>query len=273
MKFNLDLLNPREKEILINYFYPQNIDEKIEYKKKMIERCLLDKTILDAGVGSGWLSLYLHQKGYNVTGIDLSEKCLYDSKYLFELENAAIPLILCPVDRLCFPDKSFSSVLLLEVFEHLPDGVPTLSEIRRVLTDNGRLFISIPNGWTFGLIYDRLIFGGSDTPNFEKGSSKDLRSIFQKLGMKYVDYEGDKVFGHLHQFSIFSIKKVLEKNGFCPLKTYNLGFISPYINSFLCTILKMKPSKTINVNKIDQKIAPFVPKSLASGWLIVCEKQ
>ncbi|MCX7919871.1 MAG: class I SAM-dependent methyltransferase [bacterium] len=272
MKYNLDKLTTREKEVLLNYFYPHKIDEKIEYKKRMIERNLTGRTVLDAGVGSGWLSLYLHQRGFEIIGIDLSEKCLYDSKFLFEIEKATIPLILCPVDKLCFHDKTFSAVLLLEILEHLPDCVSTLAEVNRVLTDNGRLFVSIPNGWTFGLIYDRLIFGGSDTPNFEKGSSKDLREIFRKLGMKYVDYEADKVFGHLHQFSIFSIKNILRQNGFMPIKTYNLGFLSPYINSFMCTILKMHPNKTKLINKLDQKIAPFVPQCLASGWLIVCRK-
>jgi len=43
-----------------------------------------------------------------------------------------------------FCERSFDYVLLLDVFEHLPDAERALSEISRVLVDRGRLVLQVP---------------------------------------------------------------------------------------------------------------------------------
>jgi len=49
-----------------------------------------------------------------------------------------------PGERLAVEAASFDAVLLLDVLEHVPDPDFVLGEIKRVLTANGRLFISVP---------------------------------------------------------------------------------------------------------------------------------
>jgi SAM-dependent methyltransferase len=52
--------------------------------------------------------------------------------------------LLVPDERLAVEAASFDAVLLLDVLEHVPDPDFVFGEIKRVLTDNGRLFISVP---------------------------------------------------------------------------------------------------------------------------------
>ncbi|HWE49876.1 MAG TPA: methyltransferase domain-containing protein [Bryobacteraceae bacterium] len=56
----------------------------------------------------------------------------------------------CGVDRiedaqnLSFSDRSFGTVILLEILEHLPHPERAIAEAQRVLRDDGRLLLSVP---------------------------------------------------------------------------------------------------------------------------------
>lgn len=43
-----------------------------------------------------------------------------------------------------FPDNRFSSILLINVLEHLPDTISTLEELYRLSTNKGKLMIRVP---------------------------------------------------------------------------------------------------------------------------------
>lgn len=77
----------------------------------------LKSPILDAGCGTGWLSLNLYKFGFNVVALDVSEKMLLVSKALFEIEDADTPLIRASITHLPFRDNSFNSIICLEVIE------------------------------------------------------------------------------------------------------------------------------------------------------------
>lgn len=48
-----------------------------------------------------------------------------------------------------FPDGSFDRVFALEILEHLPEPARFLTEVRRVLADDGRLLLSVPNPYYY----------------------------------------------------------------------------------------------------------------------------
>jgi SAM-dependent methyltransferase len=54
------------------------------------------------------------------------------------VEGAALP----------FPDRSFSTVVSFDVFEHIPDSDAHLAEVRRVLQPGGTYLLQTPNKWT-----------------------------------------------------------------------------------------------------------------------------
>lgn len=94
------------------------------------------KTILDIGCGHGVYGKELLKKGYEYTGIEVNEDYAAEArKYLNVLHMRA--------EKLVFPDKSFDTVIMLEVLEHLEDPYTALSEIKRVTRKN--LVVSVPN--------------------------------------------------------------------------------------------------------------------------------
>ena len=88
------------------------------------------KSILEIGVGNGFMSRYLRGAGLNVTTCDINQ--------------SLAPDYLADVRHLPFSPSSFDVVLYYEVLEHLPrkDTLSALGELRRV--GRGDAIISLP---------------------------------------------------------------------------------------------------------------------------------
>jgi SAM-dependent methyltransferase len=53
----------------------------------------------------------------------------------------------CPIDSIPVPDGTYDVVLCTQVLEHVPYPSAALKELHRVLTDSGRLFVTVPQGF------------------------------------------------------------------------------------------------------------------------------
>ncbi|MEW6349812.1 MAG: class I SAM-dependent methyltransferase [Thermodesulfobacteriota bacterium] len=97
--------------------------------------------VLEIGCGAGNV---LESLGMGTLfGIDLSEALLRIAKT--KRYAADCHLLQSYGECLPFPDKSFDKVICSEVLEHVPDPEAICAEISRVLTDNGRFVVSVPN--------------------------------------------------------------------------------------------------------------------------------
>lgn len=78
------------------------------------------RSILEVGIGNGFLSDYLRRAGVPPTRLDV--------------DPALHPDVVAALPRLPFPDGSFDTVLCYEVLEHLPFALfaPSVRELRRV---------------------------------------------------------------------------------------------------------------------------------------------
>ena len=94
------------------------------------------KTILDVGCGHGVYGKELLKRGYRYTGIEANEKYVKEARKHVHVHCMR-------AEKLEFPDKSFDTVILLEVLEHLEDPYNALSEILRITREN--LIVSVPN--------------------------------------------------------------------------------------------------------------------------------
>ncbi|WP_439394136.1 class I SAM-dependent methyltransferase [Bradyrhizobium sp. PMVTL-01] len=103
---------------------------------------LYDARILDAGCGGGGYVEYLCAQGARAEGVE------FDSDKVEGWEKAH------PGDsrvrrgdlvRLNYEDETFDAILCNEVLEHVPDEHGSLSELRRVLKGDGKLFLFTPN--------------------------------------------------------------------------------------------------------------------------------
>jgi ubiquinone/menaquinone biosynthesis C-methylase UbiE len=93
-------------------------------------------SILDVGCGYGAYSDALMKEGLACVGCDIN------LEYLRKAAQHGLPVV--NVDtKLPFPDRSFDSVLMFEVIEHVPDLQKILGEAFRVARKN--VLITVPN--------------------------------------------------------------------------------------------------------------------------------
>ena len=101
--------------------------------KRLRGRCL------DVGCGIG--DMLLHRP--DTVGVDVNARTV-----AFCRSRGAQAVQMEP-DRLPFDARSFDSVLMDNVLEHIADPGPLLGEVRRVLRPGGRLLVGVPGrrGW------------------------------------------------------------------------------------------------------------------------------
>lgn len=117
--------------------YPPEATLKPEiWRKWASKNDFRGKHILDLGCGSGMFGSYLKRKGGAVTGIDMSEQ-------MIKVASEVIEAVQCDCISLPFEDNSFDIVvssMLLHVVEDIDSAV---SEMNRVLGEDGVGFIGI----------------------------------------------------------------------------------------------------------------------------------
>ncbi|HEX5001183.1 MAG TPA: class I SAM-dependent methyltransferase [Bacteroidia bacterium] len=133
------------------------------------------KSVLDYGCGTGELLKELKKQGWTTLGIEPGEK----ARAFATAENG---LHVKKPDALSeIADKSFSIISMWHVLEHVHELHPTLKELKRILNDNGRCIVAVPNSDS----YDATLYGAHwaayDLPrhlyHFNKASVSKLFSM------------------------------------------------------------------------------------------------
>lgn len=93
--------------------------------------------ILDVGAGEGALTQKLHQMGYEMSACDFTPEAFRYSELNCDGVDITGPFP--------YADESFDLVIAIEVTEHILDHENFFSEICRILTPGGKLYISTPN--------------------------------------------------------------------------------------------------------------------------------
>jgi len=172
------------------------------------------RRVLDAGCGTGRLTLELLRNGYEVVAVDHEED-------MVELTNnsvakdgfkqrVAMKISLENLDQLS--SDEFDEIFCCDVIEHVKDDRRALSQLRDLLKPNGRLIITVP-AWQF---------------------------LFN---------ERDERMGHYRRYSPRMLQSALRESDFIVEKTrwWNLsGFL---LNALFIRFMKIKFSENFRYKK------------------------
>lgn len=93
--------------------------------------------VLDAACGSGYILSCLP---HGTVGIEVNPRHVRAAK-----KNAPqAKVIKGDIEEIPFKDSYFDAVCATEIFEHVPDVNPTISELWRVLKNGGTLIVTVP---------------------------------------------------------------------------------------------------------------------------------
>jgi 2-polyprenyl-3-methyl-5-hydroxy-6-metoxy-1,4-benzoquinol methylase len=93
--------------------------------------------ILDVGCAAGYFLEEAQQRGWRISGMELSQEMAHNAEQLLH-----IPIYTTLTAVL---DQDFDAITLWEVIEHLPDPIGTLRQLRDRLRPGGVLMLSTPN--------------------------------------------------------------------------------------------------------------------------------
>jgi SAM-dependent methyltransferase len=110
-------------------------------KQKLVERATGKRkgTILDIGSGTGHFASFMQRKGWKVSGLELNEDAREYSVQKFGINALAS----CDINTI--EDGWADCVTFWHVLEHLFDPALWMREVKRILGDNGKCIIAVPN--------------------------------------------------------------------------------------------------------------------------------
>ncbi|GAA6769078.1 class I SAM-dependent methyltransferase [Flavobacterium sp. CGRL1] len=132
--------------------------------------------ILDIGAGTGDFLLTAKNDGWNVIGIEPSDRAKNIAKQKgisFAEETASLE------------NNSFDVITMWHVLEHVPNLELQIQELKRLLKPTGTLIVAVPNFKSFDAEHYGEFWAAFDVPiHFWHFSKKAIKSLFEKVDMK-----------------------------------------------------------------------------------------
>ena len=210
--------------------------------------------VIDIGCGRGEIVFQSANKRAHATGIDYSEAAIKIARSIQEKHTddiqSKITFVCSNAENLDFNYNTFDTAFLLDVVEHVSQSElhVILREIRRVLKPDGKLIIhSTPNIWSRSVGYRLKSFAKFLLTG--KTAVHPIVAQFQQLKSD-PDYNEDKLFLHINEQSVLSMKINLMKCGFkSRVWLNNSGNIwsskKGFINSLISVLYKLSGLKYI----------------------------
>lgn len=142
-------------------------------------RPYLGRDVLEIGAGHGELTERLRRDAH-VTATDLSKRCVDELAMRFDGCND-VDVLQADVAALGTEGRTFDSVVLINVLEHIDDDVDALSDLRELLKPGGRVCVFVPAFEGLYSDFDRKI------GHRRRYRRAHLASTFDAAGLDVVD--------------------------------------------------------------------------------------
>ncbi len=219
--------------------------------------------ILDVGCGNGVISRHLGQYGFKVTGIDVSDKAIAIAKSLNKYDNVKFETK--SAEQLVAEGEKYDAIICSEVLEHLSNPDALLEVLNKSLASNGKLLITVPNGkGPRESLVTKPVLKMRKKNNW---AWKLITGLKKSLG-----YSGTTVqsaadnLDHIQFFSKKDIQQMSVKHNLKIVRFGKANFIEDVFPfSFFSKRIKV-------LQKIDCKVADWLPYYFTGGFFFVCEK-
>jgi len=228
--------------------------------------------VLDVGCGTGvFVAIPLAERGFEVVGIDTDEASLdHGRKAAAErgLKNVLFRSMRAEEVR-----ETFDVVILSEVLEHVKPPGPLLGTLRRLLTSDGTLIVTVPNG-----------FGPFEIDQFLwKRNFLGITRLYDRLsGRLGYTGSGDGDHSpatlnddnpHVNFFSWTAIHRVLTDAGFELTQYSPRTFIAGSYSSIIFGALARAGMECRSLLDLNARVADRLPPQMASDWMFVCRNK
>ncbi len=163
---------------------------------------LNERTLLDAGCGTGWFSKRACERGAIVTALDIGPTLLEQVRQKCDADTVCGDVL-----DLRFPDEHFDVVVSSECIEHTRNPQRAVSELIRVCKPGGLIAITCPNRIWYWLcvvanaMHWRPYEGIEDWPRW-----RDLRKWVEDEGAHIIEMRGI----HLFPFQVKALQPLLK---------------------------------------------------------------
>ena len=219
--------------------------------------------VLDVGCGNGVISRHLGRAGFQVLGIDVSEKTIEQANARTQLPN--VRFMKMSAEELVASGEKYDAVICSEVLEHLHNPGSLLSVLYQSLSDKGKLIVTVPNGHG-----PRETFVTKPVLRLRRKNNWLWRLI---VGLKKsMGYSGTTLqsaadnLDHIQFFSKKDLEQLSDRYGFRITGFGKANFVEDVFPfSFFAKRLPV-------LQKLDCRIADLLPYQCTGGFFMVWEK-
>jgi 2-polyprenyl-3-methyl-5-hydroxy-6-metoxy-1,4-benzoquinol methylase len=182
------------KKTVLSVIYSILRNVSIKRKYSLISKIKFKGKILDIGCGTGEVLNYFNRKGWETLGIEPAENprnfavtnyglSVFDESHLKNLQTA-----------------SFDIITMWHVLEHVSDLNERISQVKRILKNDGTLIIAVPNSKSWDAGHYKNFWAAWDLPR------------------------------HLYHFSTISMTNLMNKHSLSIEKIHPMKFDSYYVS-------------------------------------------
>ena len=239
-----------------------------------------DVFILDVGCGTGiMITLPLASIGYRVTGIDVDGESIEAARRVNPYPNAVFRH--GDAETLAAAGERYDVVIASEVLEHLTDPPAFLRTLRGLLTQEGILVLTTPNGygWFEGeqYLWDQLGLGSCILRWHERWGrfTQRLKAPIKRLirwqpappppsqPWECLASTQNTASPHVQRFRWRRVERLVVAAGFTITRVGNSGPVCGKISHFY-----LRNQRTFIA--LNARVGDFLPRWAAAAWYLVC---